>query len=283
MSESSDEQSRAHEVDGESDDPEDVRTLRRQVEEKYDFDDFGPSDMREMDAREWEAAFDPGTWITGDALLGRVEAELKNRIARREVFAALERVEEDGEPRLLAYSDEGYALVSGDGTVRGSGTVLRDVKPAVALASMEEYEVSEPPENWGLPDPADVDAGTNELGNWMLQAVAALQLLAGLVLIVASAVTGLETVVGLGLGLLFVAVAAFLFLTVANARLSDRFRAEEYRSRLAAVKRVEDERPEFVPLPQDGEGGDDGSSRGDDGGGATGATDAGGRPASADE
>ncbi len=268
MSESSDEQARAHEdVGGESDDLEDIQTLRRQVEEKYDFDDFGPSDMREMDAREWEAAFDPGTWITGDALLNRVEAELKNRIARREVFAALERVEEDGQRRVLAYSDEGYALVSGDGTVRGSGTVLRDVKPAVALASMDEYEVSEPPENWGLPDPGDVDAGTNELGNWMLQVVAVLQLLAGLVLIVASAATGLETVVGLGIGLLFVAVAAFLFLTVANARLSDRFRAEEYRSRLAAVKRADGERPEFVPLPRDDEGGGNEDRSGSDGGG----------------
>jgi len=38
-----------------------------------------------------------------------------------------------------------------------------------------------------------------------------------------------------------------LFFTVANARLSDKFRAEEYRDRLRAVGLEDGERPEFVP------------------------------------
>ncbi|NIQ56861.1 MAG: hypothetical protein GWN85_26365, partial [Gemmatimonadetes bacterium] len=44
-------------------------SLREAVEAKYDFDDFRPADMAQMSLEEWEAAFDPDTWITGTELL----------------------------------------------------------------------------------------------------------------------------------------------------------------------------------------------------------------------
>ena len=48
-------------------------------------------------------------------------------------------------------------------------------------------------------------------------------------------------------GVLFVGIGIFLFTVVANARLSDRFRAEEYRNRLRAVDLEPGERPEVLP------------------------------------
>lgn len=218
--------------------------LRRQVEETYDFEEFGPRDMAEMSPEEWDAAFDEEAWITGTELLDRVEADLLSRIAGREVFARIERVD-DG---LLAYSDEGYAHVAPDGSVEGRGTVLRDVKPTVALCSMDDYDVPEPPDGDPLPDPATVPEGGGELGNWMLQAVAAAQLLVGLGLIGAYLVlSGLSTIAAPVIGLLFVLFSLVLFLQVANARLSDKFRAEEYRDRLRAVGVGSGERPDVLP------------------------------------
>ncbi|EMA50153.1 DUF7319 domain-containing protein [Halococcus thailandensis] len=217
--------------------------LRQRVEETYDFDDFGPTDMAQMSADEWDAAFDADSWITGDELLARVEADLRNRIAERDVFARLEGVE-DG---LLAYSDEGYAVVYPDGSVEGRGTVLRDVKPTVALCSMDDYDVAEPPEGELLPEPSAVPEGGGELGNWMLQLVAAAQLLAGLGLIVAWVFFPVETLFAPVAGIVFALVAILLFVQVANARLSDKFRSEEYRDRLRAVGIGSDERPEFLP------------------------------------
>ena len=225
----------------------DIDELRRQVEEEYDFEDFGPEDMARMSAQEWDVAFDPDTWIVGEALLDRAEAELKSRIARREVFGILERVEEDGVEQLLVYSDEGYAIITPDGEVTGRGTVMRDVEPVVALAAMEEYEVPEPPEDWSLPDPETVPQGSGEFGNLMIQIIAALQVVAGLALLGSFVLLGVETIVAPAVGILFLLIGVFLFAMVANARLSDRFRAEEYRERLRALREAE-ERPEFVPL-----------------------------------
>ncbi|WP_135533296.1 DUF7319 domain-containing protein [Halostella pelagica] len=222
--------------------------LREQVEERYDFDDFGPQDMAEMSPEEWDAAFDDDTWITGRDLLDRVEADLASQIADRQVFAVLERRQQDGEQRLLAYSDDGYALVYPDGTVEGFGTVLRDVKPTIALCSMESYTPPEPPEGGvSLPDPESVAEGSGELGNLMLQLIAVIQLLAGLVLIGAwlfADITGLAVIAAAG----FLFFSLVLFTTVANARLSDRFRAEEYRDRLRAVGLESGEYPDFLPL-----------------------------------
>lgn len=227
----------------------DLEALRREVEEKYDFDNFGPADMAEMSAEEWEAAFDPDTWITGEELLDRVERDLQWRIADRDVFAVLERIEIDGEPSLIAYSDEGYATVYPDGTVEGRGTVLRDVKPSVALCSIDEYEVGDPPEDYELPAPEAVPEGSGELGNLMLQVIAFGQLIAGVVVIIVWGFTGyipLDNIIAPAIGGLFLLVGIFLLVLVANARLSDRFRAEQYRNRLRALRIENPERPDAL-------------------------------------
>jgi hypothetical protein len=217
--------------------------LREQVEAEYDFESFGPGDMADMEPEEWEAAFDPDTWITGEELLDRLEADLRKRVADRDVFA---RVEREGS-RLVAYSDESYAVVYPDGTVEGEGTVLRDVKPSVALCSMDAYEVPDPPEGDLLPAPEDVREGDGELGNIVVQLLAMAQLLAALALL-GFGVTGgngIAFVAGLG----FLVIGLLLLAVVANARLSDAFRAEQYRDRLRAMGKADDERPAFVPDP----------------------------------
>jgi hypothetical protein len=250
------------ETESQSGDP-DLDALRREVEDKYDFENFGPADMAQMSPDEWDAVFDADTWITGTELLDRVEQDLRNRVAGREVFAVLERFAEDGEPRLLAYSDEGYAIVHPDGSIEGRGTVLRDVKPTVALCSMDEYEVPEPPENFELPDPNDVPEGSGQLGNNMLQVVAGAQILAGLGMLAIFFFTdripdanGAINLVAPIMAVLFILTGIFLFSVVANARLSDRFRAEEYRNRLRAVGLEDGEIPEFVPVGADPETGE---------------------------
>ena len=234
---------------GDAFDDDSIEALRAEVEEKYDFDDFGPADMAEMTAAEWDAAFDPEAWITGRDLLDRVERDLRSQIAHREVFAVLDRRSDP--PSVVAYSDEGWAIVYEDGSVEGEGTVLRDVKPTVALCSMGSYEVRDPPEEYELPTPAEVEGGTGEFGNLMIQVVAAMQILGGLGLFVAWLFLGVETIVAPVMGGFFVLVGVLLFGLVANARLSDRFRAEEYRDRLRAAgitDRGED--AEFVPFEE---------------------------------
>ena len=263
MSDSSDEQVQAgQDTDSPTEpDSEDVEALRKKVEEKYDFDDFGPADMAEMSAEEWDVAFDEESWITGEELLSRVERDLRSRVATRDVFARIERSQNP--PRVLAYSDEGYAIVYPDGSVEGEGTVLRDVKPTVALCSMDSYEVPEEVPDNPLPEPDAVPEGGGELGNRMLQVIAGVQLVAGVAML-AGAVFALLDVFGLGGpganieflvvgGLAFVGVSLVLFFTVANARLSDKFRAEEYRDRLRAIGLEDGERPDFVPelTPED--------------------------------
>jgi len=242
---------------------ESVEALRREVEEKYDFENFGPSEMAEMSAEEWDAVFDPETWITGEELLDRVEADLERRVADRDVFARVERHDD----RIVAYSDEGYATIYADGTVEGRGTVLRDVKPTVALCSMESYDAPEAPPGDLLPEPQEVPEGSGELGNNVLQVVAGIQVLAGVVLVGAwllvtlgvvsppgGSVRSLNVIGMLVAGIAFLAIGILLFVVVANARLSDKFRAEEYRNRLRAVDLEPGERPEFLPddAPEDG-------------------------------
>lgn len=224
-----------------------LEELRAAVEEKYDFDDFGPADMARMTPEEWDVSFDPDSWVTGPELLDRVEDELKSRIARRDVFAVLERVHQDGVQRILAYSDSGYALVYPDGTIEGRGTVLEDVKPTVALCSMPEYDPADPPANYHLPEPEAVPEQSGELGNLVMQVIALIQLVAGVVLIGAWLLGPLETLVAPAVGLIFLAIGVFLLAMVANARLSDRFRAEEYRDRLRSVHLEPGEFPDFVP------------------------------------
>ena len=228
-------------------DPESLSTeeLRQQVEEQYDFENFGPSDMASMSPEEWEAAFDPETWITGEALLDRIEADVKTRVLQRNVFARVERL--SNPDRVVAYSDEGYAVMYGDGSTEGMGTVLRDVKPSVALCSMEEYDAPEMPETDLLPRPMEVPEGSGEFGNLMVQIIAGALFLSGVVLAGAALVSGGIGVIAGTVGLLFLVSGGVLFFTVANARLSDRFRAEEYRNRLRAVGLEDGDRPEFLP------------------------------------
>lgn len=222
-----------------------------------DREDFTPQDFEELSLEDWEAAFDPDTWITGDELIDRVETELRARIARRDVFAVVERITNEGERCLLAYADNGYALVRPSGELEGFGTVLRDVKPTVALCSMPDYEPTEvPPEAGQLPTPAEVEAGRGDLGNKMLQTVALALVLGGLGLL-AGAVLLDVPLLGALIGVGFLLVAGFLLFTVANARLSERYRAEEYRDRLRAVGLGDGERPAFLPVDEDASGEDE--------------------------
>jgi hypothetical protein len=251
---SSDDERDAGSGAGDESDALSTAELRARVEEQYDFEDFGPREMAEMDADEWEAVFDADSWITGTTLLDRVEQELRANVQRREVFAVVERVGDDDDDRVVAYSDEGYVIVRPEGTVKGTGTVLRDVEPMVALCSMESYDVPDVDEDAGLPHPDVVAEGSGDFGNRMLQVVAGATVLSGvafvlvwLASVVGAVDIGFAGAIVLTLGLLFVVVGGFLFLTVANARLSDRMRAEQYRDRLRAVGAGTDERPEFLP------------------------------------
>lgn len=227
---------------------ESTKTLAERVEKKYDFDNFTPADMVEMTVDEWEAVFDPDTWITGPELLDRVEADLKTQVANRELFAVIERFDD----RVLAYTDTSYAVVHADGTVEGEGPIRGDVEPTVVLCSMDDYEVPTPPDGELLPHPDSVAEGSGDLGNRLLQAVAGVLLIAGLALLLAAIVTDLpgtgSTVLIIVVGLGFLLIGVILLVLVANARLSDRFRAEEYRDRLRAAGVGSDERPAFLPV-----------------------------------
>lgn len=255
---------------------ESTEDLRAAVDEKYDWEDFGPREMQEISAEEWDAAFDPDSWITGEELLSRVEKDLRRRVAERDVFAVVEREVEDGEDVVVAYADEGFAVVYPDGSVEGSGTVLRDVKPTVALCSMPDYEVVDPPEGAGLPDPAEVPEGSGSLGHLLLQTIGIVQLLFGVLLLVMPftydpfvngcaqvpnseahrcVVAGQELVlfplgdsgiVAALAGIAFLAFGVFMLVIVANARLSDRFRAAEFRERLRSSGVGESRGTEFA-------------------------------------
>jgi len=239
---------------GEADDLS-TEELRARVEEKYDFENFGPADMAEMTPAEWDAAFDPDSWITGEDLLDRVEADLKRRVLDRDVFA---RVERFGDV-VVAYTGDEYAAVYPDGSVEGVGTVRRDVQPSVALCSMESYDVPEVPDGPLLPEPQEVPESGGSLGNTILQVVGGVQIVAGIVLVAGyllylagvfsqpqTSGRGINLVVILVAGIGFLLVGIFMFVVVANARLSDRFRSEEYRDRLRSVGLADGERPEFL-------------------------------------
>jgi hypothetical protein len=232
-----------------------VEALRREVEDEYDFEEFTPDDMAEMSPDEWEAVFDPETWITGEELLDRIETDLRRRVAERDVFAVVERPEEQ---RVVAYSDRGYAAVHGSGRVEGEGPILREIEPIVALCAMDEYDVTEPEVDRPLPDPEVVDTGSGRLGHVLLQTVAAAQVLGGIGLLVAPLFTDLAgegtVILTTAAGLGFLVFGVLLFVLVANARLSGRFQAEEYRERLAAAGVGSEERPDFVPIERDGSG-----------------------------
>lgn len=228
-----------------------IEELRRRVEETYDFENFSEADMAEMSVEEWSAVFDPDSWITGDALIDRVDRDLRARVDRREFFAVIERVTVDGTDCVLAYTDSGYALVRPDGSVDGEGSIRVDIEPVVALCAMEEYTVPESVTDNPLPNPNEITAGTGELGNRLIQVIAGVQVVAGIGLLIAPLVITLPTSSAAGIttvmGLIFLVIGIGIFLLVANARLSDRFRAEDYRNRLRAAGVGSESRPEFLP------------------------------------
>lgn len=228
-----------------------IEELRDAVEERYDFEEFTEHDMADMSQAEWAAVFDADSWITGAELLDRLERDLRRRVAERDLFAVVERLDD----RVLAYSDSSWAVVHGSGRLDGEGPLRREIEPFVALCAMEDYEPEAAPVEKPLPNPEDVEVGSGRLGNLLLQLVALVQVLGGIGLLVApllvslpgSSTVVLTTTAGLG----FVAVGVVLFVLVANARLSGRFQAEGYRQRLEAARVGVDERPDFIPVQEE--------------------------------
>lgn len=239
-------------------------SFRAAVEAKYDFANFRPADMARMSLDEWEAAFDPETWITGPELLDRIDAELHNRIADGQLFAVVERHSEGGEPRLLAYTDAEYVVVHPDGTVVGTDGIRQEIEPVVALCSMDSYDVPPASDDAGLPEPDSIVPGSGALGHRLLLVVAVVQLLAGFVLLLSPLLVNLGPGAGalaVVLGLGFIVVGVVIGLLVANARLSDRFRAADYRERLRDAGVGSDDRPGFLPTFDE-----NGPAEGDEGG-----------------
>lgn len=262
-------------VGGDAAESVDREALRRDVEERYDFADFDVRQMDDLSAEEWDAAFDADSWVTGTELLDRIEAELRSRVATRDLFAVVERETGEGDgdgERVLAYSDHGYVVVRPDGSVEGEGPLVEDVKPSVALASMPDYDVPEAPPDADLPSPEEVTTQGSDFGHRVLTVVAGIQVFAGVLLVLAallfdpfvralcsptgggayacagtlvSPLGGSAVVAGVA-GLGFLVFGVVLFALVAQARLSDRFRAEEYRERLRSAG-VDGDRPDFVP------------------------------------
>jgi hypothetical protein len=90
-------------------------------------------------------------------------------------------------------------------------------------------------------------------------------LLVGVALLIAWLVLpSLTTVVAPIAAIGFLVIGFFLFLVVANARLSDRFRVEEFRNRLRALKSADDEWADV--LPEEARGGDDRGEESENGG-----------------
>jgi hypothetical protein len=155
--------------------------------------------------------------------------------------------------------------------------VLRDVKPTVALCSMDDYDVPDAPENAGLPDPQEVPEGSGGLGTTLLQYIGLAQVVVGLLLVLSPLVydplvrgcppvtgstaractvagttlelhpLGNSAIIAVIAGVGFVLFGALMLVVVANARLSDRFRSEEFRNRLRSAGLGDGERPSFVP------------------------------------
>jgi hypothetical protein len=106
----------------------------------------------------------------------------------------------------------------------------------------------DPPADGSLPEPREVVEGSGEFGNLMLQIVAGVQVAVGVGLLVAwLALPSLSTVVAPIAAIGFLVIGFFLFLVVANARLSDRFRVEEFRNRLRALDEADEQWADVLP------------------------------------
>ena len=189
--------------------------------------------------------------IVGKELLNRIELDVKDRISRRNIIAAIEKIHIDDKEHLLIYDDAGYALIALDGSISGMGSIRTEMETITVLCSITTYDVPELPSGnffLGMNMPPKPSSG---IGNKLLQILASSFILIGILvlfspLFVNSPRPGsgiLTTVSGFG----FILTGLFLLLVVVHSRLSDRFRSMEYADRLKKIGIGSDFRPDFLP------------------------------------
>ena len=177
--------------------------------------------------------------IVGKELLNRVDLDIKDRISRRNIIAAIETIHIDDEENLLIYDDAGYALIALDGSVSGMGSIRTEIENIVVLCSMDTYDVPELPAgdfSLNIDAPSKSSSG---IGNKLLQILASSFLIIGILLLFSPLFVNfprpgsgiLTTVSGFG----FIFTGLFLLLVVVHSRLSDRFRSTEYADRLKKI------------------------------------------------
>tara|TARA_A100001037_G_scaffold273406_1_gene270315 strand:- start:7136 stop:7771 length:636 start_codon:yes stop_codon:yes gene_type:complete len=188
--------------------------------------------------------------ITGEELLLRVEADVKDRISRRNIVAVIETGNIDHQKHLLIYDNIGYALISLDGSVSGMGPIRTETENIVVLCSMTTYEVPEFPTGGFSLDTNNLSNNHDGIGNKLLQILGLSFILIGLFLLFSPLFltfppgSGILTTVS-ALGFIFTGL--FLLIVVVHSRLSDRFRSMEYHDRLAKMGIGSDFRPDFLP------------------------------------
>ena len=189
--------------------------------------------------------------IVGKELLNRVDLDIKDRISRRNIIAAIETIHIDDEENLLIYDDAGYALIALDGSVSGMGSIRTEIENIVVLCSMDTYDVPELPAgdfSLNIDAPSKSSSG---IGNKLLQILASSFLVIGILLLFSPLFVNfprpgsgiLTSVSGFG----FIFTGLFLLLGVVHSRLSDRFRSTEYADRLKKIGIGSDFRPDFLP------------------------------------
>ena len=121
--------------------------------------------------------------IVGKELLNRVDLDIKDRISRRNIIAAIETIHIDDEENLLIYDDAGYALIALDGSVSGMGSIRTEIENIVVLCSMDTYDVPELPAgdfSLNIDAPSKSSSG---IGNKLLQILASSFLIIGILLL----------------------------------------------------------------------------------------------------
>ena len=189
--------------------------------------------------------------IVGKELLNRVDLDIKDRISRRKIIAAIETIHIDDEENLLIYDDAGYALIALDGSVSGMGSIRTEIENIVVLCSMDTYDVPELPAGDFSLNINTSSKSPSGIGNKLLQILASSFLIIGILLLFSPIFVNfprpgsgiLTTVSGFG----FILTGLFLLLVVVHSRLSDRFRSMEYTDRLKKNGIGSDFRPDFLP------------------------------------
>ena len=177
--------------------------------------------------------------IVGKELLNRVELDIRDRISRRNIIAAIETIHIDDEENLLIYDDAGYALIALDGSVSGMGSIRTEIENIVVLCSMDTYDVPELPAGDFSLNIDAISKSSSGIGNKLLQILASSFLIIGILLLFSPLFINfprpgsgiLTTVSGFG----FIFTGLFLLLVVVHSRLSDRFRSTEYADRLKKI------------------------------------------------